>query len=70
MRLYDSKTYNEDLRYIANLDLPWEKLKDASMLLTGSTGMFGSLLSDVIMTKNETGLNCDIYSVNSDLKKA
>ena len=70
MRLYDSKTYNEDLRYIADLDLPWEKLKDASVLLSGSTGMFGSLLIDVIMTKIETGLNCNIYGVNRDLKKA
>ena len=70
MRIYDSKTYKEDLRHIADLDLPWEKLKDASVLLTGSTGMFGSLLIDVIMAKNEAGLNCDVYGINRDLKKA
>ena len=70
MNLYDSKTYNEDLRDLADLDLPWDKLKDSSVLLSGSTGMFGSLLIDVIMTKNETGLNCTIYGINRDLSKA
>lgn len=70
MNLYNSKTYNEDLEYLANLDLPWEKLKDSSVLLSGSTGMLGSLLIDAIMTKNETDLNCTIYGINRNLDKA
>ena len=70
MNLYGSKTYVEDLKYLANLDLPWEKLKDSSILLSGSTGMFGSLFIDAIMTKNEEGLNCTIYGINRDHDKA
>ena len=70
MGLYDSKLYNEDLQYLAGLDLPWKKLKDASLLLSGSTGMLGSLLIDAIMTKNAEDLNCNVYGINRSLKKA
>ncbi len=70
MKLYDSKTYIEDLQNLADLDLPWKKLRDSSILLSGSTGMFGSLLIDAIMTKNEAGLNCTIYGINRNPEKA
>ncbi len=70
MRLYDSKLYNEDLGFLAGLDLPWDKLKDSRLLLSGSTGMFGSLLIDALMTKNEAGLNCTIYALNRNVDKA
>ncbi len=68
--MYGSKLYNEDLNHLASLDLPWEKLKDTSILISGSTGMLGSLLIDAIMTRNEAGLNCTIYGMNRDFDKA
>ncbi len=70
MNLYNSETYKEDLKYLTELDLPWEKLKGASVLLSGSTGMFGSLLVDSLMTKNEEGLNCTVYGINRNADKA
>ncbi len=70
MNLYNSETYKEDLKYLTELDLPWEKLKGASVLLSGSTGMFGSLLIDSLMAKNEEGLNCTVYGINRNANKA
>lgn len=64
MNLYDNKLYMEDVRYVAELDLPWEKMKDKKLMLSGATGMIGSFLVDVILEKNITdGLNCIIYAL-------
>ena len=33
MKLYDNKKYIEDVEYVANLDLPWNKMADRSILI-------------------------------------
>ena len=64
MNLLKNKLYREDLAYVSELNLPWEKLKKKSILLSGATGMIGSFLIDVIMYKNlNEGLCCHIYAV-------
>ena len=64
MTLLKNKLYREDLAYVSELNLPWEKLKKKSILLSGATGMIGSFLIDVIMYKNlNEGLCCHIYAV-------
>lgn len=45
--------YIEDVKYVANLQLPWEKLNRKTILLSGSTGMIGSFLVHVLMNRNE-----------------
>lgn len=70
MNLYDNELYKEDLVYTAELDLPWEKLKDRSILISGATGLVGSFLVDVIMTKNMGGLNCTVYALSRNEQKA
>ena len=37
MKVYENDKYIDDLKYVASLDLPWEKLKDRSLLITGAT---------------------------------
>lgn len=37
-------TLKEDLQYIANYNLPYEQLKGRSVLVTGATGLIGTLL--------------------------
>ena len=32
MNLYNSETYKEDLKYLTELDLPWEKLDKVETL--------------------------------------
>ena len=71
MTLYDNDLYQEDLEYVRNLDLPWEKLQDKSLLLSGATGMIGSFLVDVLLNKNEKdNLNCTVYALGRNEQKA
>lgn len=71
MNIYDNLLYLEDVHYVARLDLPWWKLKEKSILLSGATGLLGSFFIDVIMEKNHSeGLNCKVYAVGRNEKKA
>lgn len=63
MKVYENPQYIEDVNYVADFDLPWEKLNNKSIMLSGATGLIGSMLVDVIMKKNEEGLNCTIYAL-------
>lgn len=71
MNLYNNELYLEDVRYVAGLELPWEKLKDKSLMLSGATGMIGSFLVDVVLEKNITdNLNCTVYALGRNKEKA
>ncbi|SKA62851.1 Nucleoside-diphosphate-sugar epimerase [Eubacterium uniforme] len=71
MNIYDNKEYMDDIRYVAGLELPWEKLKNKSLMLSGATGLIGSFLVDVILEKNVTeNLNCTIYALGRNEEKA
>ena len=54
MNLYTNELYMEDVREVGKIDLPWEKLRNRSLMLSGATGLLGSFLVDVIMEKNVT----------------
>lgn len=64
--------YQEDLRLIASFNaIPWDYLRDASILLSGATGMIGSLLVDALLHKNgEEGLNCKVIAMGRNTEKA
>lgn len=63
--------YIEDLGKVANLQLPWEKLKNSNIVITGGTGMIGSFFVDVIMYMNrKKDLNCTIYVLGRNKEKA
>lgn len=71
MNLYQNKEYMEDVKAVAALELPWEKLKDKSLMLSGATGLIGSFLIDVILEKNiADGLNCMVYALGRNEQKA
>lgn len=59
--MIDNSIYREDIKYVAGLDLPWEKLSNKSILITGASGLIGSFLIDVLIEKNLHGLNCNRY---------
>ncbi len=70
MNLYENDLYIEDLNYVGSLDIPWLKLKNKSILISGATGLIGSFLVDVLMKKNEEGLNCKVYALSRNAQKA
>lgn len=69
MKVYENPQYQEDVKYVANLDLPWDKLKNKSIMISGATGLIGSMLIDVIMMKNIKGLNCIVYALGRSKTK-
>ena len=71
MSIYNNKLYLEDIHYVCGLDLPWEKLRNKSIMLSGATGMIGSFLIDVVLEKNVSyDLNCTIYALGRSIDKA
>lgn len=62
--LLDNLLYKEDISCTAGLELPWDKLKDSRVLITGAGGLIGSFLTDVLMWRNQNaGMNCNIYAM-------
>lgn len=70
MNLYDNADYMEDVRRTAGLDLPWDRLKDKAVLISGATGLVGSFLIDVLMERNLAGMNCRIYALGRSEERA
>ncbi len=44
--------YSDDIRRVAALDLPWEKLAGCNILVTGATGLLGDCLVEVLMQRD------------------
>lgn len=70
MNLMKHPIYREDVERIAGLDFDWERLRDRSFLISGASGMIGSLLIDVLMSKNRDGLNCMVYGLSRNEGRA
>lgn len=70
-RLYQNPLYQEDLQYLASLSLPWNQLKNSSILLSGASGLVGSCLVDVIMKQNvEKDLRCKVFALGRNEQRA
>ena len=67
MNLYENQLYNEDIRKVCSLDLPWEKFNNKRIIVSGATGLIGSFLIDVLLEKK---LGCTIYALGRNEQKA
>lgn len=72
MKLYNHPLYLKDLELIASFPvIPWEYLSKQTIVVSGATGMIGSLLVDAIMYKNEfERLDCAVIALGRNEKKA
>lgn len=71
MKLYRNTYYKEDLSYVMGLDLPWQKMKNKSILISGATGLIGRFLIDVLMLLNaDRKLNIRLYALCRNMQKA
>lgn len=70
MKVYENMDYQEDVTYVASLPLPWEKLQNKAILISGATGLIGSCLVDVIMKRNLQGMNCRVYALGRNAHRA
>ena len=65
------KIYSEDINSVANENLSWEKLSGKNLLLTGASGLIGTVLVDVLMKKNRAdNLNVKIFAAGRNEKIA
>ncbi|GHT62705.1 dTDP-glucose 4,6-dehydratase [Spirochaetia bacterium] len=65
------KFYQDDVSNIAAHNIDWVKLQNKSILITGSTGLIGTFLIDVLMYRNHTyNDNIAIYAVGRNKEKA
>ena len=63
--------YAADVADIAAENLPWEKLSGKNLLLTGASGLIGTMIVDVLMEKNRAeNLNVKIYAAGRNEKIA
>lgn len=71
MNRIENKLYREDVARTAKLELPWERLQNKTILLSGATGMIGSFLTDVLMYRNrERQMGCTVLALTRDPEKA
>ena len=68
-RLLEIAEYVEDVKRVAALDLPWEKLRGKTILITGGTGLIGSFLIDVLAAAN-LGCTVVLFGRSEDKAKA
>lgn len=67
----NNKIYQNNIRTAAALPLPWEQLKNKSVMIAGATGLIGRCMIDLLMYKNQNeGLNCQIYAISRNEKSA
>lgn len=59
--------YDDEVTYIMNLPLPWERLENKTILISGATGMIGTFLIDVLMKKR---VGITIIALGRDSEKA
>lgn len=72
IEFFDHPLYQEDLRLITRSNfIPWEKLQDASILISGATGLIGSCLTDSIVLLNQSRkLNCTVFALCRNRERA
>lgn len=63
------KEYQEDLDYI-NSSYDYKQLYGKSVLITGATGLLGTLLVDSLMKLNMVGANISIFALGRSKEKA
>lgn len=67
----NDETLQEDLEYIADSEIPFEDLRDSSVLVTGATGLIGVLLVRALLCVNRVrNLNLHVWALIRNEEKA
>lgn len=59
----------DDMEYIINSDIDFDKLKDKTILITGATGMLASYLVMVLLYLNNNNYNIKILALSKNKKR-
>lgn len=66
----ENKIVESDFEEIINCDIPFEKFKNRTFLITGATGLIGSLIIKFLLFLNKKGMNINIIGLIRNEKKA
>ena len=66
-RLLEIPEYINDVNRVVALDLPWDKLRNKTFLITGGTGLIGSFLIDVLKAAD---IGCAVLLLGRSEEKA
>ncbi len=50
--IFNNELYKQDISRTAEINLPWHKLKNKNILITGASGLICSFLIDILMYRN------------------
>lgn len=71
IKMLDNALYEYDVKRVVSMELPWERLRNSSVVIAGSTGLIGSFLVDVVMQANAIrDLRCKVYALGRSEAKA
>lgn len=71
MNLYNNQQFVDDICSTFLQINQWDRLTNSNVLISGSTGLIGSFLIDVVLEKNQQdGLNCTVYALGRSEEKA
>ena len=66
-----SSLYKHDIHTAASCNIGWDKLKNKKILITGATGLIGTFLIDVLMSRNiNNNDNITIYAMGRNQENA
>lgn len=60
--------YKDDILNVAKLSLPWERLSGCNILITGATGLIGSCLVEVLMSRQDKDYH--VYATGRNEERA
>lgn len=71
MKIYENVIYKGDISNVVNQRLPWQKLKNKTVVISGGSGLIGSFLVDVLMSCNDVyELSCKVIVIGRNEEKA
>lgn len=66
----ENEIVESDFKEILDCDIPFEKFKNKTFLITGATGLIGSLIVKFLLFLNKKGMNINIVGLIRNNKKA
>lgn len=60
-------SYSDDIREVAELQLPWDKLDNCNVLIAGATGLIGSCCVDVLMARSKRSYH--VYAMGRNVRR-
>ncbi len=68
--IYEHELYQEDLNLLMRMDINWGAISGKNILITGASGMIGTVLIDTLMKRNEKYKSeIRIHALSRNLKK-